>query len=124
MKEFQERRKIKKFLYSWLSLVVMIVIFAFLSKAVWGVYEKEQLSLKRLSETEAQYKSLEKRRKELSEKVDLLQTPAGVEAAIRDKFPVVKDGEKLVVIVDSRTATSEQVLPEEGFWSWFMKVFR
>ncbi|MFA6536284.1 MAG: hypothetical protein WC250_02675 [Candidatus Paceibacterota bacterium] len=124
MREFQERRKIKRLIYSQLTLVVLILFFLLLVKATWGVYEKNKLSANKLTETEKEYNSLQLRRSELGVKVNSLETESGVEAAIREKFPVAKAGEKVVFIVDQSATNSSSEAKSSGFWSWLVGLFK
>lgn len=124
MREFQEKRKLKRLIYSHLSLIVILLVFLGLVRATWGVYEKSQLSMTRLAETEKEYNSLQMRKAELSVKVDSLETDVGIESAIREKFPVAKTGEQLVLIVDRSATNSSKDVPSSGFWNWLVDLFR
>ena len=114
----------KRMVYSQLTLVILLLIFLGLVKATWGVYEKNKLSRAKLTETGKEFNSLMLRKSELTIKVDSLETESGVEAAIREKFPVAKTGEKVVFLVDQTATNSSQGAKDTGFWSWFFGLFK
>ena len=64
--------------------------------------------------------------KKLREELEKLKTEEGIEETIRDKYQVVKEGEKMVVIVDEEKKESI-VLGEEnkhGFIEWIKGIFK
>lgn len=77
-----------------------------------------------LAESEAQ--TISKKNDDLSQKLELLKTPEGKEAALRERFPVVKKGENVVVIVNEQKDidNSEMDTTQTGFWYWLKNLFR
>jgi len=123
MREFQERRKIKKMIYSYLTLFLLLLVFGILAKAVWGAYEKSSISSKRLNEVSKSYLDLENRKGDLTKEIDDLKTDFGLETALRGKFPVVREGEKTIVIIDGESASAVEAVKVSGFWGWFKGLF-
>ena len=100
MFNFYERRKIRQRLYSWPSLLVLIVASAFLMNGVWGVFQKERQTSINKSQRLAHLEELEIRENSLKEEIDRLNTERGIEEEIRQEFGVAKEGEEVIVIVD------------------------
>lgn len=108
MTEFNKKKTYRKFIYSPFTLFFIFIFLLILLKAVWGVYQKEQTSALYLSKEQEQLAAIISRQKELAQSVDYLKTDKGVEAEIRSKFRVVREGESVAVIIDSDASTTPQ----------------
>ncbi len=121
MKEFQRKKKIRRFLYSPLSFVILLIFLVIIGKATWSVYAKEHESQKNLDRATAVLHDLETRQKQLGDKIEQLKTSEGVETEIREQFQMAKPGEKMVVMVES--AKPAPKVPEQSlvsrFFNWF-----
>jgi cell division protein FtsB len=118
MLEFQRKRKTYKILYSYFSIVVLLLVIFFLSKAVFGLYGKAQASIDARKKSEHEYKELSARYDYVKGEIGRLRTQEGIEEEVREKFSVVKPGEKLIVLVAG--ASIPAVEEEKGF---FKKIF-
>lgn len=67
----------------------------------------------------AQLAELESRRNFLQQEISALGTARGVEGEIRKKFPVVKEGEKVVIIGEDATVAASTTATSTG---WFDKL--
>ena len=106
MREFQEKRKFKKLIYSgWLQIFLGIVLLALIFPTV-KVYKKSRISADKAEEIKEEMAKLEKRNAELAAEATRLESESGEEGEIRKRFDVAKPGEKILVIVDK---TSEDV---------------
>ena len=124
MLEFQEKRKIKRLLYSKITLVCLLLLIALLIKMVWGVYEKQALTADNLAKTSASLETLQAREEMLSSEIDRLKTKSGTEAEIRDKYGLAKPGEEVITIVDQDNSTSSDTASsDDDLWQkikdWF-----
>jgi cell division protein FtsB len=83
------------------------------------VYKKAKLSKQNLERERKELEKLAIREKTLASSIDYLKTDQGIEDEIRTKFRAVKDGEKVVVIIDNQSTTT---IPENkqasstSFW--------
>jgi len=117
MLEFQEKRKIKRFFYSRVVLVCLLILVLLLLKMVWSVYEKQALTKDNLAKTATSFERLQEREKMLSSSIDKLKTDNGIEQEIREKYGLVKPGEEVIVVVDGEDGTSSgSVSSEISFW--------
>ena len=129
MLEFAKKRNYKKYIYSPVTFFLLLVILLVLLKALLGVYQKEQISAGYLQREREKLEGLAGRQKSLAQSVEYMKTEKGVEAEIRSKFRVVKEGESVAVIVDNETkvipvaSTTQKV----GFWkklgAWFRQLY-
>jgi len=126
MKEFQERRKIKRKIYSKTSLVILLILIILLARSTWSIYQKEKESKQNIVIANNEVAELQSRHDLLQSQVELLKTPTGQEEAIRQKYQVAKDGEDMVVIIDSTSTPTSSVVNTNGsgFWSGFMNLFK
>jgi cell division protein FtsB len=117
MQEFQQKKKIRKVLYSPITLIILAVILLVLIKGVWSVYTKENVSSYNLEQEKNELAKLIDREKSLAASFEYLKTDQGIESEIRTKFRAVKDGEKISVIIDDRGSTTQATTTEKnGFW--------
>lgn len=130
MKEFQEKRKYKKIIYSgWLQIFLGIILLAVIFSTV-KIYKKSRISAARHEEIKKEMAELEKRNAELEANVAKLESESGQEREIRKRFDVAKPGEKILVIVD-KSSEDVKINGEEnkiGFfsriWQWARLIFK
>lgn len=122
MYDFQRKRNIRKFMYSPLVLIAMLVLFLILVSGVWGVYSKARISRLNLEREKTELAKLAVRQQKLSTSIEYLKTEQGVEDEIRTKFRAVKDGEKIAVIINTNT-TSTSSITSSTTESLLFKVF-
>ena len=120
MKETQVKHRPKKpFVYSWFFLFVMLVVVVLLARGTWDIYMKERESRHNAAQIKLELQALAERHESLKKQTEELKTEQGVEKALREKFPVSKQSEKVIVIVDEKE--KEEVPEEKGvfgaFWS-------
>lgn len=117
MLEFQEKRRLKKVLYSKFVLVLLIVIIILSLNAVWQVYKKQMMAKENLIQTASVFDQLKARESMLTSGVERLKTESGTEQEIREKYGLVKPGEEVIVVVKQGDSTSSEGISKEiGFW--------
>ncbi|MES3030808.1 MAG: hypothetical protein V4697_00125 [Patescibacteria group bacterium] len=117
MREFQKKKKIRNWIYSPLTLLVLAILFIIIAKSLFGVYQKEKISAANLERERLELSKLTSREENLASSLEYLKTDAGIESEIRGKFRAVKEGEQVAVIIDgdaSSTATTST--STRGFW--------
>ncbi len=107
MHDFQNRKKIRKILYSPVTLLALAIVLSILVSGVWGVYQKSKVSSENLEREKKEIGRLTERERMLTAFIDFLKTEQGVENEIRTKFRAIKEGEKVVVIVDNKASVVE-----------------
>jgi len=124
MKEFKRENKNK----IWFSPVFLLLFFCFVvffAYNIFGLIKKEREISHRKDLILDEIKELKERELTLTENIKNLETEKGKEAVIRDKYQVVKQGEKMVVIVDRENPETEVVQEkmEHSFWDWVKELF-
>jgi len=100
MREFQDKRKFKKIIYSRSFQAVFGLLLVFLIFSTIKAYKKSERSANKAEETRKEISVLEKRNAELMADVASLESDSGKESEIRKRFDVAKPGEKILIIVD------------------------
>lgn len=105
--------------------MVLLVLLIAMGKGVWSLVQKNQIAHQNYNEAENRLAELEKEKKQLAANVAILKTDRGIETEIRKNFSVVKEGEKVITIVDNSqvvaTTTGDN---DSSAWSWFINIFK
>ncbi len=123
MREFQEKKKFKKILYSKGMVITLVVLIIFFARATYGVYKKQEESSANSYRAANELKRLVDRQTLLNSELARLSTNEGIEEEIRAKFGVSKPGEEVLIIVDPDKATTTEIIEEESLWGKFKNFF-
>ncbi len=115
MKKFEAKKQIKSRIYSKTTLIILLFIIILLIKGVFALYLRNRESVAVRDMAEVKLEDLESRRDTLNAEIEKLNRDEGIEEEIREKFNVVKPGEKVVIIVQEEVATTTPV--KQGFFS-------
>ena len=126
MRDFQNQKsKWRQVLESKPSLVLLFVLLVFLAWNVVVLYGKMRKTAADKSLADAQVQELEARKKELSADISRLETESGIEASIREKFGLAKEGEGVIVIEDQQNSASVTAVKSSGgFWDFLKNWFK
>jgi len=124
MSEFKKKKKYD-FWHSPLALGILFCLLVIFTYNMIGLIGKEMDSSKKKSLILDQINTLKDRESSLLSNINKLKTDKGIEEVIRDKYQVVKQGEKLVVIVDdnNKVLTSTDATTYHSFWGFIKKMF-
>jgi len=124
MRDFQAKRKIKRVLYSWITVSTLVVLNVLLLKSNIELFGKERYTAKNSAEAKKVYIDTVVRKEALAADVARLGTHEGVDLELRRKFQVVKPGEETVIIVtNSTTSTSTPLEQKPSFWQTVVGFF-
>ncbi|MCK5022138.1 MAG: hypothetical protein KAR54_02730 [Candidatus Pacebacteria bacterium] len=114
-----------KIIYSWPVNFILLCIVLFLIKNVFDIYQGEKLSSINREHSESVFAGLENKSNLIEEEIKLLKTEKGIEAEIRDKFRVVREGEQMAVIINSDKSLDKEKLKKkkDGLWEHFLDFF-
>jgi len=110
-----EKRRIKKVIYSKVTLVVVTVLLVLVARGTWDICEKAKYASTNEVRVKTELELLKKREEFLNKELYNIRTNRGKEAEIRAKFDVGREGEKLVVLVDAEESVIIQEPKELGF---------
>lgn len=100
MREFQDKGKFKKIIYSRIFQTVFALVVLFLVFSTVKSYKKSKISANKAEETRKEVSVLEKRNAELAKDVANLESDSGKEREIKKRFDIARPGEKILIIVD------------------------
>ena len=124
MKSFQQKRGFRNIIHSRPVLVFLALLVLIFAWGVIGFMGKMQVTAENRKIAENKVAELQKQKMELSTETDRLNTKDGIEASIRDKFSVVKEGEGLIIVVDDKNAPDQFPKKNTGFFSFFTNWFK
>ena len=104
-----------------LLLVLLFLLVVVAISGVWKAYRKERESLSLRREAEVQLADIAKRKAQLEADITKLNTPRGMEDALREQYLLAKSGENLIIIVDPPTPTPIQAT--SSVMEWFQRTF-
>ncbi len=114
------------FWHSPLALGILFFLIILFAYNMIGLVKKERETNRNKASELNKIEELRKREQSLTTDIDKLNTDQGIEESIRDKFQVVKPGEKMVVIIDEKENT---ILPSDttidhSFWGYIKRMFK
>jgi len=128
MREFQERRVLRKVIFSKFTFIFLTAVLIFLIYSAAKIYLRSRDAREANRLVEQEIESLKAKKTELEASVNRLQTETGAEEEIRNKFPVQKPGEQTVVIVnqENKNNPSANSSPSGFFpkiWQFIKNIF-
>ena len=124
--EFRDKQKAREFLYSKLTIAVILFFVVMLIPGVYSIYVKLGESEKDRTAAERDLADLEEREQMLTQKVEQGKTERGLEEQIREKFNVAKEGESVIVLVDQpvvASTTQNEANVFKAVWQRLKKAF-
>ena len=109
MAEFQKKQNKNKLIYSPLMLFGLLVIVLIFMYNMIELVEKSRETAKKRDLMIKNIESLQARENAIKNEIANLETEKGAEEAVREKYRVVKEGEKMVVIVDQEANAESAV---------------
>lgn len=111
-------------------LIIIIIVFIFLARGVWGIRQKVVVSNTKYESIKKELDRLQSRKQDLADRINYLSTDQGIEAELKSRYGAVRNGESVAVIIDqnSQSANALQVsstspLGSEGKKSFLDRVF-
>ncbi len=100
MKNFQEKPSFVKILESKPALILFFVLLMFFFWSMLNFWEKRNETQKKLDIAENRVLELKENELKLKSDIEKLSNEKGIEASIREKYGLVKEGEQLIVVVE------------------------
>lgn len=121
-----KKQNTHSFWHSPLALGVLFCIVVIFAYNIVGLVQKERETAKKKALVLEEIDTLRARENALSSDIDKLKTPEGIEDTIREKYQVVKPGEKMVMIVDDNEQIkkyTENAKIDHTFWGYIKNLF-
>jgi len=122
---FQDRKRIRGFLYSKTSLSVLFLLLLLAGNGVWGIYQKSKTASSERDIALRSLTDLESRTAELKTSLSHLETERGIEEEVRQKYTVARKGEEVVVVVDdsAKKSKNDEVVDTRSLWQKLAPLF-
>jgi len=124
MLDFKEKQILKKIIYSKFTLIFLIFLLVIVVKGVWRVYGEAKMTKENRILAQQELEELENRKRKIELKLEELNSDLGLEKEIRNKFSVVKEGEKMIMILDEKKSNYKSDLKKDNFWSKILDWFK
>ncbi|OIO30756.1 hypothetical protein AUJ77_01875 [Candidatus Nomurabacteria bacterium CG1_02_43_90] len=123
---FQERKKIRKIVYSKITIFVLTGVLFVVSVGAWRVHKKALVAMTERDISARALADSESRMKELQISLARLNSNQGIEEEVREKYTVALPGEEVVVVVDENAKKSEngEVPASNGWWQKILSFFK
>ncbi|HEV7702259.1 MAG TPA: septum formation initiator family protein [Candidatus Paceibacterota bacterium] len=118
MRDFQQNKRWKNVVESWPVLVFLGILLFLFAWGIIGLMSRMQTTRENRKIAENKLKEFQDKKRTFEADVAKLDSQNGIEETIRERFPVVKEGEGLIVIVDDKTKAPESEAPKGGFFSF------
>ncbi len=119
-----KERLINKIIRSPLTYVVLIGLSLTFSYSAISTYKKSLIAKQKTRQVEEELQKLIDQESDLKGSLNDMNTPFGVEKSLREKFGIIKDGEKAVIVteVNEDKNTSEEK-ESKGFFDFIKNIF-
>ena len=97
----------------------LVLVFLIILRATWNLYQKNQMARDNLRSSADQLEKLTERQAVLQDKIERLKTARGVEEEIRNNFPVVKEGEQVINLVEEEPTPTTTATTTKPWWQMF-----
>lgn len=127
MTQFQKQENSKNIWHSPIILFLMIVLILVFMYNMIDILEKVRETSKKKEFVTEQVNQLKEREEILNKNIEKLNTEQGIEEEIREKYQLVKKGEKMVVIVDSDDTIKDvniSTKPKKSFLIFLKNLFK
>ena len=110
---------------SWPVLIFLFILLLFFAWGVVGLMSRVYQTRENRKIAENKLAELTKKKEIFTADVAKLGSEKGIEESIRERFPVVKEGEGLIVVVDEKNPPEVEENSSGGFfsflkfWNWF-----
>ncbi|MBI3634573.1 MAG: hypothetical protein HY228_03090 [Candidatus Yonathbacteria bacterium] len=123
---FQERKKIRRILYSKITLAFLLIVLIFVSRGTWQIYGKAMRARAEKDKAAQELAEIEMHTAELVKNIERLKSERGIEEEIRHRFPVARAGEEVVVVVDENDKKSKdsETVGGQSLWTRFLDFFK
>lgn len=124
MREYQQKYMIRTLLYSRVTIVILFLLCILLLRSIVELNNKRLGVEKLRAESAAERQDLEMKVQKAEEKNNAIATERGFETYVRTTYPVVKEGEGVIVIYDGEKSPVTDVKSDMTVWERFQVFFQ
>lgn len=119
MTKWQNQGVFRRFMRSRAGLILLALLALWLARSVWLTWQKNRVVAADRGRVERELGETRAREERLANEIRLLKTESGLEQKIREKFAVVKEGEKVIAVLATDGATTTATTSK----SWWQSLW-
>jgi hypothetical protein len=123
MKEYQQKHMLRTLFYSRVTMVILFLLCALLLRSIMELNDKRIEVSKLRDESKKERDILTEKVAQSQKQSDAINTPQGFESYVRTTYPVVGEGEGVIVIYDEDKRPVSQVKEDMTFWERLLVLF-
>ena len=116
MREYQHKHVIRTLFYSKTTIVILFVLMILLIRSIIDLNDKRIGVASLRTESEVKKQELQDRVSTTEAKNNAIHTERGFEEYVRATYPVVKDGEGVIVVYDAKSSPVAPVRKDMNVW--------
>lgn len=116
MREYQQKHMIRTLLYSRAAIIILFILIILLLRSIMELNDKRLDVVKNRNEALAERQILEEKVKASEKQNSDIETARGLESYVRTTYPVVKEGEGVIVIYDEEKSPVSKVREDMNVW--------
>lgn len=120
MREYQQKHLVRTLMYSRVTIVVLFLLIILLLRSIMELNDKRIEVAKIRDDSKKERKIVMEKVAKAQAQSDEIATPRGFESYVRTTYPVVKEGEGVIVIYDGDTSPVSQVRADMNVWERFL----
>lgn len=116
MREYQQKHVVRTLLYSRVTMVILFLLIILLLRSIMELNDKRlEVNVER-DETKDERMDLEAKVEKIRKQNEFIKTERGFEEYVRTTYPVVKEGEGVIVIYDDESKSVSEVREKMTAW--------
>ncbi len=120
MKEYQQKHMIRTLVYSRVTIVILFLLIVLLLRSSMELNDKRIETSKLRNDSMIEREALSDKVAKAETRNTAIATPHGLETYIRTTYPVVKQGEGVIVIYDDSNSPVSPVREDVTIWERFI----
>ena len=128
MREYQQKHMVRSLVYSKVTIVVLFLLVILLLRSIMELNSKRVDAAKLRDESIVERDKLQQKVDKSQKETDAISTSRGFEAYIRTTYPVVKQGEGVIVVYDDNKNLVSPVREKMTVWErlsiWWKNYFQ
>ena len=116
MKEYQQKYILRTVLYSRVTMVILFILLILFIRTIVELNDKRLNASNLREESSTERKDLEGKVTKAAEKEESIRTERGFENYVRTTYPVVSEGEGVIVIYDAPNSLVTPVREDMTVW--------
>jgi hypothetical protein len=122
MREYQQKHVVRTLVYSRVTIVILFLLCVLLLRSIMELNDKRLGVEKLRKESETERADMQAKVQKAEDKNGAIATQRGFENYVRTTYPVVKDGEGVIVVYDEDKSPVASVRADMTIWER-LKIF-